>query len=56
MKVIKTEIENVLIFEPAIFEDDRGFFMKAITKKSLQSSLALLRILYRIIILNRFKG
>ncbi len=33
MKVIKTEIENVLIFEPAIFEDDRGFFMKAITKK-----------------------
>lgn len=56
MKVIKTEIENVLIFEPAIFEDDRGFYESYNKKKSLQSSLALLRILYRIIILNRFKG
>lgn len=33
MKVIKTEIENVLIFEPAIFEDDRGFFYESYNKK-----------------------
>lgn len=28
MKVIKTEIEDVLIIEPKVFGDDRGFFME----------------------------
>ena len=29
MNVIKTELEGVLIFEPRVFEDDRGFFARA---------------------------
>ena len=29
MKTIKTSIEGVLIFEPSVFGDERGFFMEA---------------------------
>ncbi|EED8652307.1 dTDP-4-dehydrorhamnose 3,5-epimerase, partial [Salmonella enterica subsp. enterica serovar Weltevreden] len=28
MNVIKTEIPDVLIFEPKVFSDERGFFME----------------------------
>lgn len=28
MNVIKTDIPDVLIFEPKVFGDDRGFFLK----------------------------
>ncbi|MDP0589533.1 MAG: dTDP-4-dehydrorhamnose 3,5-epimerase [Candidatus Endonucleobacter bathymodioli] len=28
MKIIKTDIPDVLIFEPAVFGDERGFFME----------------------------
>ncbi|WP_297815161.1 dTDP-4-dehydrorhamnose 3,5-epimerase family protein [uncultured Polaribacter sp.] len=29
MKVINTSIPDVLIFEPTIFGDDRGYFMES---------------------------
>ena len=31
MNVIKTAIPDVLIFEPKVFGDDRGFFTKVLT-------------------------
>lgn len=33
MNVIKTEIPEVLIFEPKVFGDDRGFFMESFNQK-----------------------
>lgn len=32
MKVLKTDIEGLLILEPDIFSDERGFFMEAFSK------------------------
>ena len=29
MKVINTKIENAIIFEPNLFEDERGFFLES---------------------------
>ncbi|EFI5620173.1 dTDP-4-dehydrorhamnose 3,5-epimerase, partial [Escherichia coli] len=29
MNIIKTEIQDVLIFEPEVYEDERGFFMES---------------------------
>jgi dTDP-4-dehydrorhamnose 3,5-epimerase len=39
MNVIKTSIPDVLIFEPKIFCDERGFFMKVLIKKILKKSV-----------------
>lgn len=36
MNVIKTEIPDVLIFEPKVFGDERGFFLRALTKRFLR--------------------
>lgn len=36
MNVIETEIPDVLIFEPKVFGDERGFFLRALTKKYLK--------------------
>lgn len=33
MNVIKTEIPDVLIFEPKVFGDERGFLWKASIRK-----------------------
>src|SRR6266576_1196682 len=33
MNVIKTEIPDVLIFEPKVFSDDRGFFFESFNQK-----------------------
>ncbi|EHK3304282.1 dTDP-4-dehydrorhamnose 3,5-epimerase [Escherichia coli] len=33
MNVIKTEIPDVLIFEPKVFGDDRGFFFESFSQK-----------------------
>lgn len=33
MKVIKTKLEGVIILEPKIFGDDRGFFMESYSKR-----------------------
>ena len=34
MKIIPTEIADVLILEPRVFEDDRGFFMESFNEKA----------------------
>ncbi len=36
MKVTKTELEGVLIIEPAVFGDDRGYFFESYSKVKLQ--------------------
>ena len=33
MKVIKTEIAGLLILEPDVFNDDRGFFFESYSKQ-----------------------
>lgn len=33
MAFIKTEIEDVIIFEPRVFEDDRGYFFESYNEK-----------------------
>ena len=35
MNVIETKIEGLLILEPRVFGDDRGWFMESLTKKRL---------------------
>lgn len=37
MKIIPTEIPDVLIIEPKIFEDERGFSLKALIKHTLKN-------------------
>jgi len=36
MSVVKTDIEDVLILEPKIFGDERGFFFESFNKKSFE--------------------
>lgn len=38
MKVITTKISDVLIIEPKVFGDDRGFFFESFNKKSFEES------------------
>jgi dTDP-4-dehydrorhamnose 3,5-epimerase len=35
MEIIQTKIPDVLIIEPAVFGDDRGFFMESFNKRKL---------------------
>ena len=37
MKIIKTNIEGLLIIEPTIFEDSRGYFMESFSQKEFQN-------------------
>jgi len=39
MNVIKTEIEDVLIIEPSVFSDPRGFFYESYNKARYQSEV-----------------
>ncbi|CBG88923.1 dTDP-4-dehydrorhamnose 3,5-epimerase [Citrobacter rodentium] len=39
MKVIKTEIPDVLIFEPKVFGDERGFFMESFNQKVFEEAI-----------------
>ena len=39
MKVIKTKIPDVLIFEPAIYLDDRGFFYESFNQKQFETAV-----------------
>jgi dTDP-4-dehydrorhamnose 3,5-epimerase len=38
MKVIKTEIPDVLIIEPKVFGDERGFFYESFNKKNFEEA------------------
>ena len=39
MKINKTFIEDLLIIEPQLFEDDRGFFYESYNKKNLDKNI-----------------
>ena len=39
MKVSPLKIPDVLLIEPRVFEDARGFFLKALEKISLEKKL-----------------
>jgi len=39
MNIIKTEIPDVLIFEPKVFGDDRGFFMESFNQKVFEEAV-----------------
>lgn len=39
MNIIKTEIPDVLIFEPKIFGDERGFFMESFNQKKFEDAV-----------------
>lgn len=39
MKVIKTSIPDVLIFEPTIFGDDRGYFMESFREDKIKEHI-----------------
>jgi len=39
MKIIKTFIENLLVIEPQLFRDDRGFFYESYNKKKLDKKI-----------------
>ena len=38
MNFIKTEIEGVVILEPAVFGDHRGFFMESWSKRAMEEA------------------
>lgn len=48
MNFIKTPIEGVIIVEPRVFNDPRGYFLKATMQKSLKQ-MELIVTSYRII-------
>ncbi|HAX5283934.1 TPA: dTDP-4-dehydrorhamnose 3,5-epimerase [Escherichia coli] len=39
MNVIKTEIPDVLIFEPKVFDDERGFFFESFNQKVFEEAV-----------------
>ena len=41
MKVIQTDIPDVLVIEPAVFGDDRGFFFESFNQRSWQRNIGL---------------
>lgn len=41
MKIIKTSIPDVLIIEPMVFGDDRGFFLESFNQKAWQEQTGL---------------
>ena len=40
MEVIKTDIEGVVIIEPRIFKDSRGYFFESYSKRNLTRKCA----------------
>ncbi|MFL9598604.1 dTDP-4-dehydrorhamnose 3,5-epimerase family protein, partial [Aeromonas veronii] len=39
MKVIKTDIDDVLIIEPKVFEDERGFFFESFNHREFELAI-----------------
>lgn len=39
MKVIKTNIEGVVIIEPCLFKDDRGYFFESYSQKDFDEQV-----------------
>lgn len=40
MNVVETKIKDLLIFEPRVFADDRGWFMESFNQQSFEKALA----------------
>lgn len=40
MKIDKTELKDVLIMQPKVFEDDRGFFYESFNKSSFEKAIS----------------
>ena len=43
MKVIKTDIEGVVILEPEVFGDGRGYFLESFSQRTFESMVAPIR-------------
>ena len=43
MKVIQTKISDVVIIEPRVFEDDRGFFYESYNEKAFTEATGIER-------------
>ena len=39
MKFVKTPLEGLVIIEPAVFSDDRGWFLESYNKKNLEQAI-----------------
>jgi dTDP-4-dehydrorhamnose 3,5-epimerase len=39
MKFVNTHIEGLVIVEPSVFEDDRGYFLESYNKKKLEEAI-----------------
>ena len=39
MNIIKTEIESVVIIEPRLFKDDRGYFFESFNQKEFEEKV-----------------
>ena len=39
MKLIQTRIPDVVVVEPAVFEDERGWFMESFNERRLHEAL-----------------
>lgn len=56
MNVIKTEIPDVLIFEPKVFGDERGFFFESFNQRIFEEAVGRkVEFLFRITILSPVK-
>ena len=47
MEVIKTDIEGVLIIEPKVFGDKRGYFFESFSQREFDEKTFLKRKVYR---------
>ena len=47
MEVIKTNIEGVVIIEPRIFKDDRGYFFESFSQREFEEKVVK-RLLFKI--------
>ena len=43
MRVIETDIEGVVIIEPEVFGDSRGYFMESFSQRAFDSAVAPVR-------------
>ena len=51
MKIINTSITGVIIIEPRLFSDERGYFFESFNQKEFEK-----RFLYKIMSLNHLMG
>ncbi len=48
MEIIKTNIEGVVIIEPRIFKDDRGYFFESFSQREFEEKVCKKRLLFKI--------